>query len=284
MVNEIFKLFQENLPNIIRRDGAVLNVLNDESNHIIECRDGGKLVGVSVINGSTIYLLCVDKPAQNQGIGTRLLLQSEEYISSKGFDKIELGAGKDYIMPGVPMNDGAHKFFLRFGYTHSWGDSSCIDMSQALESFNCNNYAIGDTIDGINYRLAELNDLESTVKCVFDAEESFTRYYQDKELYTQDSNVPILIAEKDNEVLGAVMVSIGEKVGDNGGTLDCLVTAQKHRGKGIATTLTTLGTKHLKDTGLSNAYLCYTYTDIANMYRRIGYEICMEYFMGEKML
>jgi ribosomal protein S18 acetylase RimI-like enzyme len=284
MVNEIFKLFQENLPNIIRRDGAVINVLNDESNHIIDYSDGGKLVGVSVVNDGTIYLLCVDKSAQNQGIGTRLLLQSEEYIASKGFNKIELGAGKDYIMPGVPMNDGAHGFFLKFGYTHSWGDSGCIDMSQALEGFICNDYAIGDTINGIKYIRADPNHLESTVKCVFDAEESFVCFYQNEDLYKQRSSAPILIAAKDNEVLGAIMVSIGEKAGDNGGTLDCLVTAQKHRGKGIATILTTLGTKHLKDAGLSNAYLCYTYTDIANMYRRIGYEICMEYFMGEKVL
>jgi ribosomal protein S18 acetylase RimI-like enzyme len=283
LVNEIFELFRKNLPNVIRRDGAVLDVLSDKDNHIIDCRDGNKRVGVSIINASTIYLLCVDKPFQNRGIGTRLLLQSEEYIASKGFNKIELGVGKDYIMPGVPMNGNAHGFFLKFGYTHSWGNSGCIDMCQALKGFSSNDYVIGDTISGIRYRWADVNDLESTVKCVYDAEESFICFYQDEGLYKQDSTTPVLIAERDNDVLGAIMVSIGEKLGDNGGSLDCLVTSQKHRGKGIATTLTTLGTKHLKDTGLRNAYLCFTYTDIANMYRRIGYEICMEYFMGEKV-
>jgi ribosomal protein S18 acetylase RimI-like enzyme len=284
MINEIIGLFRENLPNVLRRESVLSSVLGDKGNHIIECRDGGKLVGVSVINEGTIYLLCVDKPSQSQGIGTKLLSQSEEYIASKNFKKVALGLGKGYIMPGVPMNDGAHGFFVKFGYAHSWGDSGCIDMCQALEGFCYNDYAIGDTINGIKYRWAEVSDLESTVKCVSDAKEDFVQYYQVEELYKQGSNAPILIAEKDNEVLGTIMVSVGEMLGDNGGSLDCLATAQKHRGKGIATTLTTLGTKHLKDAGLSNAYLCFTYTDIADMYRRIGYEICMNYFMGEKLL
>jgi ribosomal protein S18 acetylase RimI-like enzyme len=103
-------------------------------------------------------------------------------------------------------------------------------------------------------------------------------------MYKHDSTTPILIAEKNNEVLGAIMVNFEEGLHDNTATLDCLATEQKHRGKGIATTLTTLGTKHLKDIGIRDVYLCYTYTGIANMYRRIGYEICMEFFMGEKIL
>jgi ribosomal protein S18 acetylase RimI-like enzyme len=284
VINEIIKLFRDNLPNVIRREGAVLNVLSDEGNHIIDCRDGSKLVGVSVINEGTIYLLCVDKTSQNQGISTRLLAQSEAFITSKGFNTINLGVGKDYIMPGVPMNDSVHGFFIKHGYTHSWGNSGCIDMSQALEGFNCNDYAIGDTISGIRYRWADVNDLENTVKCVFNAEESFTSYYEYDVLYKHDSTTPVLIAEKNNEVLGAIMVNFEEGLRNNGGTLDCLVTAQQHRGKGIATTLTTLGTKHLKDIGLSNAYLCFTYTGIASMYRRIGYELYMEYFMGEKIM
>jgi ribosomal protein S18 acetylase RimI-like enzyme len=284
MVNEIVRLFRENLPNVIRREGAVLNVLSNENNHIIECRNSGKLVGVSVIDENTIYLLCVDKPSQNQGIGTRLLLQSEEFIASNGYNKVNLGVGNDYIIPGVPMNDGVHGFFQKYGYTHSWGDSGCIDMYQALDGFSCNDYTIGDTINEIRYRWADVNDLEYTVKCVFDAKESFAGYYHDETMYKHDSTTPILIAEKNNDVLGAVMVNFEEGLNDNGGTLDCLVTAQKYRGKGIASTLTTLGTKHLKDIGISTAYLCFTYTDIANMYRRIGYEVCMEYFMGEKML
>jgi GNAT superfamily N-acetyltransferase len=282
--NEILKLFRENLPNIIRRDGDVINAINDKDTHIIDYRDGSKIAGISVINKDTIYLLCVDKPSQNQGIGTRLLLKSEECIKSKGFKKTTLGAGKDFIMPGVPMNDNAHGFFKKFGYAHSWGDSGCIDMHQALDGFTWNDYAIGDTINGIKYRWADVNDLKSTVKCVLGAEESFACLYKEEDMYKHDSTTPILIAENSIEVVGAVMVNFEEGLRDNAATLDCLATAQKHRGKGIATALTTLGTKHLKDIGMQNAYLCYTYTDIANMYRRIGYEVCMEYFMGEKTL
>lgn len=128
MINEIYHLFKKNLPYIERSEETVKRILEDKKNQIITHRNDEGLVGVSVINDNTIYLLCVDKAFQNMGIGDSLLLQSENYIISKGFKKIVLGTGKEYIMPGVPMNDGAHMFFKKRGYIHSWGDTGCLSF------------------------------------------------------------------------------------------------------------------------------------------------------------
>lgn len=43
-----------------------------------------------------------------------------------------------------------------------------------------------------------------------------------------------------------------------------------------------LGTKYLKDIGLKNASLSYTYTGLDVLYGDSGYEISTYYFMGEK--
>ncbi len=283
MVDEIYSMYKENLPDIVRSEEVVKEILSDKNNHIISYREGGKLVGVSVINENTIYLLCVDRAFQNRGIGTKLLIQSEEYIASKGFNKVTVGAGKDYIMPGVPMNNGAHTFFKKHGYIHAWGDCGCFDMSQQLKDFNYAEHSIGDTINGITYRWAAADDIDNIVKCVSDAEEDFVQYYKDKSIYEKDTGTLVLIAEKDSEVLGTLMVSI-EAEGKGMGSVGCTATAHKARNKGIATNMVILGTKYLKDIGLSKAVLGYTYTDIVNMYGRAGYKISMEYYMGEKAM
>ncbi len=283
MVNEIYSIFKENLPDIVRSEEVVKRILSDKNNYIISYRDGGKLIGVSVINENTIYLICIDKSFQNRGIGTKLLNQSEKYIASKGFNRIIVGVGKDYIMPGIPMNNGAHIFFKKHKYVHSWGDCGCFDMSQQLEDFVYAEHSIGDTINEITYRWAAIDDLENIVKCVSDAEESFVQYYNNKSLYEKGTNTSVLIAEKDNEIFGTLMVSI-ETEGKDMGSVGCTTTVRKYRNKGIATNLVTLGTKYLKDIGLSKAVLGFTYTHILNMYGRAGYKVSMEYYMGEKVV
>ncbi len=283
MTDEVFKLYKSTLPNIVRSEETVKGILENENSYIIDYKTDGKLVGVSVINENCIYLLIVDPAYQKRGIGTELLVKSEKYIASKGHDKIVIGAGKDYIMPGVPMNNGAHHFFEKNGYIHSWGDCGCFDMEQDFKNFRFSKNSIGDEIDGIRYRRAIIEDTSSVVKCMEDAQNDFIQYYQDGSLYIGSAKNFVLIAEKDSEVLGALIVCIESEGKDIGG-IACVATMQKYRNHGIATTLVTLATKYMKDIGLSKAFVGYTYTYVANMYKRAGYEASKEYFMGQKML
>ncbi len=116
MTGELYSLYKENFPEIVRRDDVVMAVFDNPDNHIIYHDSNSRLSGFSVIGDNTIYLLCVDKPSQNKGIGSILLKQSEDFIESTGFNKVILGAGKTYIMPGVPMNRGVQNFFEKRGY------------------------------------------------------------------------------------------------------------------------------------------------------------------------
>lgn len=283
MINDIFELYKETFSEIIRNEETVKKILSDSDNHIISIKNEDILVGISIINENVIYLLCVKKAFQNCGIGTKLLNQSEEYIFLNGFEKAVIGAGKDYIMPGIPMNNGAHNFFKKYGYLHAWGECGCYDMSLLLKDFNYNEHTIGDTINGITYRWACENDIENIIKCVTDAQESFVEYYLNKELYESSSKIRVIIAVKDDEVLGTLIISV-EVLGKDLGEVGCTTTMHKYRNQGIATNMVRLGTKYLKEVGLDKAFLGYTYTDILNMYARSGYNVCMEYYMGEKML
>lgn len=282
MIDEIYRLFKRNLPYIERGEETVKEILSDPENHFILHRAREALAGVSVINGSTIYLLCVDEPFQRQGIGSSLLAQSEEYAASKGVSKLTLGTGKEYIMPGVPMNEGAHDFFKKRGYRHSWEDMGCFDMEQMLEDFPCMDHFLGETRNGATYRLAVPEDLEQVVRCVSDAEPKFLRFYQNKNFYQKDTQRPIVIAEKNGEVLGAILLYIDH--GKSMGSVGATATARPYRNQGVATNMVKVGTKYLKDLGLKRACLGYTYTQIVKMYGKAGYRVSVEYFMGEKDL
>ena len=121
-MQELLDIYHRNFPNNIREEKTVKEILSNPDNYVIENRVNGNLIGVSIINKNTILMLCVDDNYRKKGIGTRLLNQSEKYILDHGYDKVNVGAGYDYLMPGVPINDENMSFFQRRFYTHSWKD------------------------------------------------------------------------------------------------------------------------------------------------------------------
>ena len=97
---EIYELFRQSLPCVIREEEAVYGIVGNKENIIIEKRNAeDKLIGVSVIHKNTILLLCVAPEYRRQGIGTWLLEESEKVIREAGYDEITVGVGDDYITP-----------------------------------------------------------------------------------------------------------------------------------------------------------------------------------------
>ena len=299
MIQEVFDIYERNFPFIVRSKETVLQILNHEENIIIEHRDDqNALIGVSVINQNTILLLCVDKKYRKNGIGTKLLAMSENTIKNNGYDQIILGNGFDYIMPGVPtskryfeaenenlysdIDETASNFFTKRGYVHSW-NCNCFDMRLPLKQFERNAHHVGDTIGNITYRFATLNDLQGICTCTDDACQEFTKFYQWEELYTPGNNSKVLIAVFHGEVVGTLIVGLEDNE-KHLGSVGCTTVKPAYQGKHIAVNLVTIGTKYLKDIGVENAYLSYTYTGLDHMYGYAGYKICIYYMMAVKML
>lgn len=297
MLNEVYEMFRRNFPFIVRDEQTALHILGNKDNKFIEKRnEQNKLIGVSVIHKNTILLFCVDKEYRNQGIGTELLARSESVIKSNGYDEITVGVGFDYLMPGVPtskryydavneklyddMDEVASIFFTKRGYEHSW-DCNCFDMRFMLRDFRREEHSIGDTIDGITYRWATITDLEEIFICTNEAFEEFTQWYQEKALYDENNNSKVLIATSGNEVVGTLIVGV-ETEGEDLGSVGCTTVKTTYRGKHIAVNMVTLGTKYLRDRGLKEAYLSYTYSGLDHMYGYAGYKICVYYMMAKK--
>lgn len=299
MSRELYELYERNFPFIVREKETVLRILQDEGNTFIEHRDKqNKLIGISVVNQNTVLLLCVDAAHRNKGIGTKLLAMSEDAVRAGGYDRIVIGNGFDYIMPGVPtskryvdaeneelypgLDETASDFFAKRGYTHSW-QCNCFDMRFPLNRFERDTYYVGDTIEGITYRFAAIDDLEEICACTDDACPEFTQYYRSESLYTAGNDTRVLIAVSDGQVVGTLIVGV-EDAGKHLGSVGCTTVKRAYQGRHIAVNLVTIGTKYLCDIGFEEAYLSYTYTGLDHMYGYAGYKICIYFMMAEKEL
>ena len=277
-------LYHQCFPDNVREEALVHTILFDPADSPFGVYEEEKLIGACLVHGRAITMLAVDPQHRRQGIGSALLAEGERRIREEGYPKMTVGVGTDehYLMPGVPMNKGAQTFFEHRGYRHSWGETACLDMDQDLADFSYTEHAVGDTIDGITYRWAVPADIPQIEICVGDALESFVPFYQETDHYREGTKAPVLIAEKDGEVLGTLIVS-EEVEGEGLGSVGCTATKKAARGRGIATNLVRLGTRYLKDAGMQRGFLGYTYTGIVPMYGRAGYHVCQQYFMAEKV-
>ncbi|MDE7223915.1 MAG: GNAT family N-acetyltransferase [Acetatifactor sp.] len=298
MEQERIDIFRRNLPFIVRDDGTVRRILSHPDNHFIEKRnEAGELTGLSVINRNVILLLCVDKTYRRQGTGTWLLEQSEELVRQAGYETCRAGVGFDYLMPGVPtsthyfpaqnvrlydgLDNSVSTFFEDRGYRHSWDNADCFDMRFDLKDLVEAPGQIGDTIQGITYRFATLADLEGILECTEDACSEFGVYYRDERQYASEGKERVLIAIKGQEVCGALMV--GPERGVPGlGSIGCTTVKTSFQGQHIATNLVLLGTRALRDMGMREGYLSYTYSGLDRLYGAAGYQIKVFYMMAEK--
>ena len=300
---DLYEMFKNNFPFIIRENDIALNLLSDTNNKIIEKKnDDGELIGVSVINKNTIYMLCVNEKYRYKGIGSKLLKESEDYILSNGYNEIIIGVGESYLMPGIPMksmpyneelnetniydnvNDNANEFFTKRGYIHSWKECNCFDMKSDYSKVNFPDWKIGDKIDGILYRWATVTDIPKILECTDDAHQNFSKYYKDETFYSIDSKKKVLIALDGDEICGTLMVCKDEAEEKGIGSVGCTAVKHSHRGRHIGVNMVILGNKILKDEGIKEGYLGYTYSGLDKMYGYAGYKICIFYNMAKKII
>lgn len=291
-MEERYAIFRRNFPFCVRAEESVRRLLRESM--AIEERDrSGSLTGLVLIEENNILLLCVDEPYRRQGIGSRLLERAEAQIRAQGYDEITVGAGKHYLMPGVPvpvppfdeklmpddvypgLDSSAAEFFRRRGYFHSW-DCNCFDMRMELKE------AVFPAVK-TTCRWAELSDLPGITACTDDAHEPFTKYYRRESLYLPGNDQRVLVAECDGRIAGTLIVSF-ETEGKGLGSVGCTAVHTAFQGRHIASDMVIEGTRLLQQAGLERAFLGYTYSGLDRLYGHAGYRICAYYFMAKKSL
>ena len=144
---------------------------------------------------------------------------------------------------------------------------------------------MNQVINNILYRWANIEDLNYIIECADNAcqyqDEKFSKYYTNKDLYSNNNKQRVLVALKDEKIVGALIISM-ETEAKGLGNVGCTCVSFEETHQKIGTNMVKLGTKFLKDIGLKNASLSYTYSGLDVLYGAAGYEISTYYFMGEK--
>ena len=288
-------LFRRNFPFAVREEATVLRILGDPGNRVFERRDeAGRLIGAAVARGGAIILLCVDAAHRRRGLGGALLAEAEAFIRAAGYGCVVVGAGDDYLIPGVPtskryfpaenealdprLTEEGSRFFEKRGYRHGWEDANCFDMPLSLAGWDAPAFRNGMALDGVVYRWAGPGDRAAVCACVEDAWPEFARYYEDEALYGADPARRVMTA---GAAFGALMVNLGTE-GRGVGSVGCTAVRHAWRGRRIAVNMVRLSTAFLKEAGMENAFLGYTYTRLDHMFGYAFYKICAYYMMALK--
>ena len=293
----LYDIFKRNFPFCVREESYVRELFSGDSVTVISERDSNNtLIGAAVVEENNILMLCVDAAWRRQGIGSRLLAAAEKLIRENGYTSVTAGAGRHYLMPGIPvptpvvqeslqpdhvyngLDSASAAFFCKRGYSHSW-DCNCFDMRLDLEEFHAVPFRPAD----ITFRWAKPEDMENAVACTDDAHESFSKYYKNPEHYTANGRQRVFLAECSCQIAGTLIVSFASE-GPGLGSVGCTAVRHTFRGRKIASDLVILGTQKLKEAGLEKAFLGYTYTGLDKLYGYAGYRICVYYYMAEKKL
>lgn len=299
MTEQLFDLFKRNFPYLNTDEDTAKRLFSNPDNKVFARYDRfNNLIAASVIYKNTIIMLAVDEKFRGHGIGLALLELSEEYIKSQGYDKVVFGVGaEDYLAPGVPSSekildiDGAYpdkpwadidnsgrEFLKKRGYIHR-NDGNIFDMALDFSDGLEYDISVGDTVDGVTYRLAEPSDKENVIACCNLGADYFADFYKSDELYN-DGDERVLVACTETEILGALLISTyGEP-----GTIGCVTVSPKARGKKVGTRMSVAATSYIKQKGMNTAFLSYTYSGLDRMYGAAGYRICVYYFMAQKEL
>ena len=284
---ELYRLFLDNFPGIVREPETARGVFTHPGNHTLLYEQDGTIRAASVWNVNVLLLLCADRSVRGRGVGSFLLAETERAIKAAGYDEARFCDGFSYLTPGIPIGypgyENNRAFFEKRGYVHSWGDCECVDMKADLTMLPDFGMKTGDTVRGVTYRFAREDDREAVYACALDAYKDFAKYYDRAPLYEAGNPERVLLAETDGKVVGILLVAAGCESPELG-SVGCTATRPAYQNRGIATTMVKLGTASLAAQGFRTGYLGYTYTDIIPMYARSGYRVCMKYLMGVKKL
>ena len=272
MKDKICGIFCRCYPQFRMSSDHFANLMINSDTHIITFPDDKNPIGFALTEGAAIRLICVEPGSQRQGIGARLLAESEKYISAQGFDKAYTGGVSSKFLIGADKHTAG--FFENNGFSAVGGcdemllklDTFCFDESK----FRGHNYAEYGWYSG---------DTDTIAKAVAEVDESWVKYFDaGSHIYTAAVGDEIASFCLVNTDVSNYLSSAFGRVGMPG----CVGTVPKFRNRGIAIEMIARVTQYLKDSGMDISFIFFT--GVADWYKKLGYEIFMTEMFMEKQL
>lgn len=268
-LGDTWPIEKEQFVNRINKGINFTATINGVAVGFVNCQKNGK-------NGQ-ITLLLVSNLHQRQGIGTALLNEAKKYFKENGVKTIFVGCGVGtYFWPGIPNNlPIAASFFKKVNLKVN---ETNLDMVGNLENYRTPKEILKNVASlNLQFEILKEEDrkdlIEFEKRCFPNWEKFFERSSLDK----------ILLAKVDNQIAGSVLLIdsqgfVWSKLLNSPGGFGALGVDSKYRSRGIGLALAAKATEILKERGVKNSFLGWTYLD--KWYGKLGYKVWREYLYG----
>ncbi|MDD3646944.1 MAG: GNAT family N-acetyltransferase [Candidatus Dojkabacteria bacterium] len=241
-------------------------------------------------NGSLV-LICILKRFQGKRIGTKLVEHCLKEFRKQSVRKIQVGAGGEiYLWPGVPDNlPQAVSFFKSVGFEYS---ETSFDLIGNLSEYSTPDWARKRIeLNNLKFRTATKTDSKEILNFEKENFPGWANSFRTK--FDNMDHSDILFAY-DKEILGTVLLTDQNSnfqgttltwnkiLGENMGGFGALGVAEKAREKGIGMTLAAKASEILKQRGVENCFLGWTW--LVDWYAKLRFKVWQEYKMSWKKL
>lgn len=277
IVDRIYTIYSECFPENKVTKEVFLERLNIDNKDLLLQEEDGKTIGFSLLEDNVILMLCVTPSHRGKGYGSKLLIESEQRIKAAGFSQVILGAGQDYLYPGIPFSKNQQEiiFFDQRGYGSDWNSADLLIDFKHTDKNKLLNQKHPNTV---TFRYALPKDEEKLLKAVIAVDPSWAYYIQGSE----DS---AYLAIENEQIIGFALVSEGDhpysdREGRSVGGVGCVGIVPEARSRGAGLALVAKSTLELEKMGCDLAFIGYTH--LKEWYSKLGYEVIAEYWMGTK--
>lgn len=234
-----------------------------------------------------VAVVLVAPDCQRKGIGATLVNKALDHFKQKKLRSVQLGGGGySYFWPGVPKNlPGAIKFFLGLDFEYT---EESVDLVCNLREYTTPKWVYERTNKvGISIEVLERSDAPKLLEF---EEENFSNWYHYFGKRIEDGRQEEIVVAKDktNQIVGSAIYStgkpkeakfswkllLGEEVGDFG----AVGVSEKNRGKGIGLALSARCSELLKERGVRNCFIGWTW--LVDWYGKLGYRVWRTYKMS----
>lgn len=275
LLKKLFVIFRKCFPELGMPMKVFSNLIGPDISRILYETSEEKPTGFSVIRNNSIVLICVDPDYHDNGIGSRLLVRSEELIKKAGYDTAVLGRNPYSFFMGAVIDNFSHKFFMRHGY---YAYNGCLSMAAQLD----------DDLFIQSQNIQHPDDLKILIdSCDEEEAEQAVRNVEPKWLDSYKRSGHLITAYIGSRIVGFSCISItadtliseeNEKIA----VIDYIGVLKNFRNMGIGSALLDYSLRFQKQAGCTRSFISYTSLD--KWYTKFGFEEFMWYWLGEKSI
>ncbi len=274
--DDIYSLFRECFPQLTASYDSFTRLLKPDECEIIKRTENGAVIGFGIRCGEHIRLLCVAPDSRGKGIGSDILSECENMISSADYEHAVLGEDSWFFLGAVLSEDKwdsrSSDFFEKRGYVFS---DSCMEMSAKAAELDMGSVPHTDA----EHRFIRPDEHDMLISAVARVDKDWCRYFSDDTCtfasLCGNEIVSFCIAEDHCTTL-----ITGE--GINIGSVGCVGTVPEMRKKGYGLAMVAAASDILRNRGCSDIYIHYTGLD--KWYGKLGFKPLIRFATGKKLL